>query len=159
HEKGRGYEAAPDGSGIDSVVCRTNKPMRMTQAELEAYPSRHGSGGGAERHPSLRGWLAAPLVARNGENLGLIQLSDRYEDEFIADDESIIVQLAQMASVAIENARLYEELRKDDQRKDEFLAMLAHELRNPLAAIGNAVLLTTRSGLQQHLEWSMEVIN
>ena len=51
------------------------------------------------------------------------------------------------------------ELRENDKRKDEFLAMLAHELRNPLAAIGNAVMLSTRSGLQEHIDWSMEVIN
>ena len=49
-------------------------------------------------------------------------------------------------------------LRENDRRKDEFLAMLAHELRNPLAAIGNAVSLTTRSGLQEHIDWSMDVI-
>ncbi|WP_435011153.1 ATP-binding protein [Tundrisphaera lichenicola] len=50
-------------------------------------------------------------------------------------------------------------LRENDRRKDEFLAMLAHELRNPLSAIGNAVNVTKRSGLQEHVEWSMEVID
>ena len=49
------------------------------------------------------------------------------------------MQLAQMASVAIENARLVESLRETDRRKDEFLATLAHELRNPLAPIRSAV--------------------
>ena len=58
-----------------------------------------------------------------------------------------------------ERERLYEELRETDKRKDEFLAMLAHELRNPLAAIGNAVSLSTLSGLQEHIDWSMEVIS
>jgi PAS domain S-box-containing protein len=55
--------------------------------------------------------------------------------------------------------RLYEEVRANDQRKDEFLAMLAHELRNPLAAISSAVMVTQHGGLQEHIEWSMEVIN
>lgn len=58
-----------------------------------------------------------------------------------------------------ERERLYQELRETDKRKDEFLAMLAHELRNPLAAIGNAVSLSTLSGLQEHIDWSMEVIS
>ena len=49
------------------------------------------------------------------------------------------MQLAQMASVAIENARLVQDLRDSDQRKDEFLATLAHELRNPLSPIRNAL--------------------
>ena len=68
-------------------------------------------------------------------------------------------RLAQIATVAIENARLYEELRRKDQRKDEFLAMLAHELRNPLAAIRNAVALGSDSADAADIEWSMEVIN
>ena len=41
----------------------------------------------------------------------------------------------------LELERLYEEAREADHRKDEFLAMLAHELRNPLAPILNAVLV------------------
>jgi PAS domain S-box-containing protein len=46
-----------------------------------------------------------------------------------------------MANIAEENARLYRELRHSDRLKDEFLAMLAHELRNPLAPIRNALHL------------------
>jgi signal transduction histidine kinase/CheY-like chemotaxis protein len=87
----------------------------------------------------MRGWLAAPLVSRDGRNIGLIQLSDKFEGEFTEDDEAVLVQLAQMASVAIENARLVEDLRVADRRKDEFLATLAHELRNPLAPIRNGL--------------------
>jgi signal transduction histidine kinase/CheY-like chemotaxis protein len=50
------------------------------------------------------------------------------------------------------------ELREADRKKDEFLAMLAHELRNPLSAIGNAAKLARRSQAQEHQEWSREVI-
>ena len=39
----------------------------------------------------------------------------------------------------MENARLYSAVQEADRRKNEFLAMLAHELRNPLAPIRNAV--------------------
>jgi PAS domain S-box-containing protein len=135
----RAYDARPDGTRIDSLVCRTNKPMRLTQAELEAHP---GFGREAGDHTPLRGWLAAPFVGRDGRNLGVIQLSDKLDGgDFTADDEAILVQLATIASVALENARLYGGLREADRRKDEFLATLAHELRNPLAPIRNAVEL------------------
>jgi CheY-like chemotaxis protein/two-component sensor histidine kinase len=49
------------------------------------------------------------------------------------------MDLAQRAAVAIENTQLYKALREADQRKDEFLATLAHELRNPLAPVRNAL--------------------
>jgi PAS domain S-box-containing protein len=135
----RGYDEKPDGSGIYALVCRTNEPLRMTQAELEEHPAYKRFGTHARHHPAMRGWLAAPLVGRDGRNIGLIQLSDKYEGEFTAEDEVILVQLAQMASVAIENARLVQDLRDADRRKDEFLATLAHELRNPLAPIRNTL--------------------
>ena len=49
-------------------------------------------------------------------------------------------------------------LKEADRRKDEFLAMLAHELRNPLAAIANAAQLARRTGSDEHREWSHGVI-
>jgi PAS domain S-box-containing protein len=51
-----------------------------------------------------------------------------------------------------------EHLIQADRRKDEFLAMLGHELRNPLAAIGNAVLVARTPGLENRREWSLQVI-
>jgi GAF domain-containing protein len=94
----------------------------------------------------MRGPLAVPLTARDGRNLGLIQLSDKYEGEFAEDDETILKQLAQAVSGAIDNARLYEESQQANRMKDEFLATLSHELRSPLNAIlGWAQLLRHRS--------------
>ena len=124
-------------------------PVRVTRAEAEGQPSLRAAGG----------WLATPLIGRNTRRLGVIQLLDKSVDDFTEDDEALLAQLAQIATVAIENARLYEELRRKDQRKDEFLAMLAHELRNPLAAIRNAVALGSDPTDAAEIEWAMEVIN
>ena len=52
-----------------------------------------------------------------------------------------------------------EQLIQADRRKDEFLAMLGHELRNPLAAIGNAVLVARTPGLENRRDWSIDVIS
>ena len=124
---------------MNAEVIRSNRPAQLTPAELEEHSGWARSGQRADEHPLMRGYLAAPLVGRDGRNIGLIQLSAKYDGEFTEDDESVLIQLAQMGSVAIENARLYEQLREADRRKDEFLALLAHELRNPLAPIRNAV--------------------
>jgi PAS domain S-box-containing protein len=51
------------------------------------------------------------------------------------------------------------ELAEADRRKDEFLAMLAHELRNPLAALNSAVQVTALTGAQDQIDWCMDVIN
>ncbi len=58
-----------------------------------------------------------------------------------------------------ERKRAEEALREADRRKDEFLAMLAHELRNPLSAIHNAAQLARRPDVpQDRLEWTRDVI-
>jgi signal transduction histidine kinase len=58
-----------------------------------------------------------------------------------------------------ERSRVEEALKEADRHKDEFLAMLAHELRNPLAPILNAVQLMRRKPLgDPQLAWSRDVI-
>lgn len=134
----RDFDETPDGSGIYSVVCRRNEPMRMTQEELETHPAWHGFGEHAADHPPMRGWLAAPLVSSDGDNLGVIQLSDKVDGgEFTEDDEAVLVQLAQLASVAIEKARLYEvEAAQQVARfREEMMAGLSHDMQTPVAAI------------------------
>ncbi len=102
--------------------------------------------------------LSAPLVGHGEQRIGVIELTSKEAGGFTPDDAAVLTQLAQIAARAIENARLYEELRANDKRKDEFLAMLAHELRNPLSAIRNAVALGSDTDDATDVAWAMEVI-
>ncbi|GAX34794.1 PAS domain-containing hybrid sensor histidine kinase/response regulator [Nodularia sp. NIES-3585] len=142
----------PFGLSINTSLHLINRSVRMTQTELEAHPQWQQFTQQIDKRPPMRGCLAAPLIGRDGHNMGLIQLSDKYEDEFTKEDQAIIVQLAQMASVAIENTRLYEaeqqaraQAEEANCIKDEFLAVLSHELRSPLNPIlGWSKLLQSR---------------
>lgn len=87
------------------------------------------------RELNPRSYLCVPLTSQD-KTLGAIsfvltQPGRRYN----ADDRAVAEDLARRAVIALENARLYQQIREADHRKDEFLAMLAHELRNPLAPI------------------------
>jgi PAS domain S-box-containing protein len=138
HASRRPYDEHPDDSGIDALVCRENRPLRMTRAELGAQPAWRGFGRAQDTHPPMRGWLAAPLIGRDGRHMGVIQLSDKYEGEFTENDESILVQLAQMASVAVENARLYrlaQEAEEELRRQLQFTSAITDNLGEGVYAV------------------------
>ncbi len=79
---------------------------------------------------------------------------------FDVDDLTMVRDVSARAAIALENARLHEEVRLADQQKNEFLSMLAHELRNPLAPIRNAVsVMQVRSPDQPELRWARDVID
>ena len=85
-----------------------------------------------------RAVCSTPLLTSGGELIGTIATYFARPHR-PSDREIRLVELyARQAAEFIDNARLYREIREADRRKDEFLAMLAHELRNPLAPILNA---------------------
>lgn len=144
----RDRKLRPDG--LSAHVCRTNLPLRLTEAEVENHPEWNGSNGGEAAPVPTRGWLGVPLIGHGGRNLGVVQLSDKRDGDFTPEDEAVLAQLAATASVGLENARLYDSLREQDKRKDEFLATLAHELRNPLAPVRTGLeILKLAAGSEQ----------
>ena len=107
--------------------------------KLETLTAKDGSGTWA---------IVAPLPAR-GTTLGamacaMLESNRRYTTA----DIDLVRDLASRTAIALDNRSLYREIEERDRRKDEFLAMLAHELRNPLAAISNAVTVLEKLGAQ-----------
>jgi PAS domain S-box-containing protein len=118
----------PDGSGIYAMVCETNKAVRLTQAELLAHPRWRGFGAHAVNHPPMHGWLAVPLIGSDGRNMGVLQLSDRFEGEFSRQDEYVAIELAHLATAAIEKARLIEEVHSLNVDLEARIALRTAEL-------------------------------
>jgi signal transduction histidine kinase len=98
-----------------------------------------------------------PLVAGD-EARGALALLGEYES-FDSAQLALIREFSSRASIAMENARLYSAVQDADRRKNEFLAMLAHELRNPLAPIRNAVHIMQGDDVTQAtMNWARDVI-
>jgi signal transduction histidine kinase/CheY-like chemotaxis protein len=118
-------------------------------------PPYHGM---PEGHLPVRSYLAVPVKAASGEVLGALFFGHPEPDVFTERAERLVTAVAAQAAVAVESARAHQALKREiDQRtqaeqalyragrqKDEFLAMLAHELRNPLAPIRNATEILSR---------------
>jgi len=88
--------------------------------------------------------IAAPLVARGGHAIGQLDLVRGPQRPFSPEDRSVLLQLAQMGSVAVQNL-VYGEEREANRLKDEFLATVSHELRTPLSVILTWIGLLRRS--------------
>jgi signal transduction histidine kinase/integral membrane sensor domain MASE1 len=147
------YGFNPDApSGVPSVV-RTRRSIllpEVTQGDLLEAATNVGQLA-IFRRLDLRSWMIVPLVARQrvlgAISFAITESARRYSPEDLALAETV----AHRAASAIDNARLYEEAQAArteaetaNRLKDEFLAMLGHELRNPLGAISNAVHILDR---------------
>ena len=122
-------------------------PRHAATATAHVLPGGHGP---------VRSYLAVPVKARSGEAIGGLVFGHRRPGAFDSRSERIVVGIAGQASIAVGNARLYEEAKRVaeererlvrteraalaeaarvSQLKDEFLATLSHELRTPMSAI------------------------
>jgi signal transduction histidine kinase/DNA-binding response OmpR family regulator len=114
-------------------------------------------GDGSDHSPSV---VAIPLCASGRTFAVLALLRTDLARPFSLADLAAADALAWRAASALENARLYREIQHADRQKNEFLSMLAHELRNPLAPIRNAVTILRAAGTDPDaLGWAGGVID
>ena len=79
-------------------------------------------------------YICAPLDAR-GRSFGALVLMAAPGRRYSQDDLLLAQELARRASLAIENARLYEQAQRAVRMREEVLAIVSHDLRSPLSAI------------------------
>jgi signal transduction histidine kinase/DNA-binding response OmpR family regulator len=107
---------------------------------------------------SLRMVATFPLFARD-RMLGVLCVASRKaRPSFTNSEFELANDLADRAASAFDNALLYGKLQENDRRKDEFLAMLAHELRNPLSPIRNASTVLQRAPDEHKRQWAASII-
>ena len=93
------------------------------------------------RRGGFRAVHGTPLITQSGNIVGVLSTYFRQPHRPSERAIRMIDVCARQAADYIENVRLYHQLREEDRHKDEFLATLAHELRNPLAPLTNALNL------------------
>jgi PAS domain S-box-containing protein len=81
-----------------------------------------------------------------GTPWGVLGIHSTRRIDFTQDDVSFLTAVANVLAHAIQRDRAEAALRESDRRKDEFIAMLSHELRNPLAPLRSALELMRLKG-------------
>ena len=90
------------------------------------------------RDLGVRAYVCNPLIVEN-RLLGTLSFASCSKDFFDDEELEFLDTVTSYVTLAYERWHLLEQLRQDDRRKDEFLATLAHELRNPLAPLRNGL--------------------
>jgi PAS domain S-box-containing protein len=137
-----GKEVLVEKGGIYMDLLEGADSIRLTDEQMRAHPRWWGL---PEGHVPMRGLLGARLVDLHGGTSGMILVTDKEHGEFTAEDESLLRQLATMASLALQHVDARLTLEESDRSKSQFIAMLSHELRNPLAPIRNSLHILDRA--------------
>jgi len=142
--------------GVLSQACdsRATNPQPQNEAEETQCTALSV----VEKPLALRWIVTLPLYA-GGNIAGVILLGYAHTRNYKESDVALAKEVSSRASIALENSFLYREIQNSDRRKNEFLAMLAHELRNPLAPIRNAVHIIEQLQLgDPTLNWAAQII-
>lgn len=141
-------------------VLRTGKTEELAGLHIPYPPQSDAYPDQGPASARLHTAVILPLRAR-GRTLGALTLGMGCSGRcFQPADRELAEDFAGRAAVFLDNACLYQSVQEADRHKNEFLSMLAHELRNPLAPIRNAVqLLRLIGGEQPELQWARDVID
>jgi GAF domain-containing protein len=153
---------AADSFGCGLAVY-TGEPVISPDVDLDPNWTPHLW---LARQFDYRGCWSFPVKTAGGKNVGTYCMYSRKPRHPTQHNMEFAAAVTRTAAIIIsrsqeeERAQAEESLKEADRRKDEFLAMLAHELRNPLAAIRNAgeILLRT-DGDERGVQSAAEILN
>ncbi len=140
-EASRRFRELDHDAGIEGVIrtCRSQLFARLTPTDPEGVAGSDPWLREAAREVACVSSMVVPIAAR-GRTIGAFVLASSNPSRLYGEaDLAMAEELGRRAGIAVDNARLYRDAREADRLKDEFLAILSHELRNPLTPIITAV--------------------
>lgn len=150
-EVSRRWPPAPDETAGVARVLRTGEPEFIPEVDDELLESvaRTPEHLRVLRELGLRSAMIVPMNAR-GRTVGSIAfIAAESGRTYTEDDLAFARELAHRAALAVDNARLFREAREASRARDDLLAIVSHDLRNPLNTIVTAAELLLDSGIAE----------
>jgi len=155
------------GQALCGTSAQTLRPVVATKLQESADPKAAGV-----KSLGLQAYVCHPLMV--GERLiGTLSFGSRTRVEFSIDEINFLRTITQYVAIALDRAERDREFRRSGEalresesrlkeagrRKDEFIALLAHELRNPLAPIRNGLAILKGSPTRDQSERALVMID
>ena len=126
----KGWRLAP-GEGVAGWVVQNRQSVILDDARLD---SRHQTKAAQQIGLEICSMIAVPLNFK-GQPIGVLQVVDTATSRFDQNDLALLESLAVTASIAIHNARLYDQARQDAETNAILLQEVNHRVKNNLSAI------------------------
>jgi signal transduction histidine kinase len=126
-----------DNAGVAGWVFQNNQSALINDAYAD---SRFLPDVDRKSGFRTRSILSIPLMNRSQQSIGVLQALNKNSGDFTPEDLDMLTSISHYAAIALENAKLYEELKLMEKARERIINHLSHELKTPLAIIGAAML-------------------
>jgi PAS domain S-box-containing protein len=99
------------------------------------YGKNYPNHGMPKGHLPVVSYLAVPVISKTGSVIGGLFYGHPEPAKFTQEHEALVAAVANQASVALDNAKLYDEIQKLNSKKDEFIGLASHELKTPITSL------------------------
>ena len=127
------------GPFVSAVAAAQRQPIHATYIQQSEDPMVR-----LAKPLGIRAAFCHPLLAEY-RLLGVVGFASRTKDEFTDEEIQFLKTVSHYVTAAYERLQHIQRLREGDRRKDEFLATLSHELRDPLAPLRNMLEVAKRA--------------
>lgn len=98
-----------------------------------------------EGHLQVTSYLAVPVISKSGAVIGGLFYGHPEPGKFTREHEQLIFGVATQAAIALDNTKLYEEIRKLNDKKEEFIGLASHELKTPVTSLSGYLQILNRT--------------
>lgn len=136
--------------GIIGRVAQTGRPELVT--DVKSDPDYEPTA------PGMVAQLTAP-IKREEQTIGIIALESSQDAQLDPEAMEFVIRLVDHAAIALENARLFEQVRRANEAKTEFVSFVSHELKQPMTSIKGYTDLLSKGAVGQLNDTQRDFLN